>query len=119
MSSHEIELAPFKRDTSSSSRIDRIALCVFEEVVFLRSLEPLRDVQSAARKSIVSGCLDLICGVQTEVSVLPIYKNMPTFDTSLQTFRASGFEVSGLYALSEERFPHAVEFDCIYLPKAS
>lgn len=64
-----------------------------------------------------SGCLDLIRGVQTEISVMPIYKNMPTFETSIQVFKSKGFEVSGLYSLSESRFPHAVEFDCIYLPK--
>lgn len=64
-----------------------------------------------------SGCLDLIQGVQTEVSVMPIYKNMPTFEDSLQAFKSKGFEVSGLYSLSESRFPHAIEFDCIYLPK--
>jgi len=64
-----------------------------------------------------SGCLNLIHGVQTEVSVMPIYKNMPAFEDSLQAFKSKGFEVSGLYSLSESRFPHAIEFDCIYLPK--
>lgn len=64
-----------------------------------------------------SGCINQIRGIQTEVSVLPIYKNMPAFDASLHAFRLNGFEVSGLYSLSESRFPHAVEFDCIYLPK--
>jgi FkbM family methyltransferase len=62
-------------------------------------------------------CLDQVFGIQTEVSVLPIYKDMPSFDDSLKLFRSKGFEVSGLYALSESRFPHAAEFDCIYLPK--
>jgi FkbM family methyltransferase len=64
-----------------------------------------------------SGCLDQIRAVQTEVSVLPIYKHMPSFDSSLKLFRSKGFEVSALYSLGEDRFPHAVEFDCIYLPK--
>jgi len=64
-----------------------------------------------------SGCLDLIQGIQTEVSVMPIYKSMPTFEDSLRAFKSKGFEVSGLYSLSESRFPHAIEFDCIYLPK--
>jgi len=64
-----------------------------------------------------SECLDQIKGVQTEVSVLPIYKNMPSIETSLELFKSKGFEVSGLYSLSETRFPHAIEFDCIYLPK--
>jgi Methyltransferase FkbM domain len=64
-----------------------------------------------------SGCLDQIRGVQTEISVMPIYKGMPTFENSIQVFKSKGFEVSGLYSLSESRFPYAVEFDCIYLTK--
>lgn len=64
-----------------------------------------------------TGCLDQIRGVQSEVAVMSIYKNMPTLETSLQAFRSKGFEVSGLYSIAESRFPHAVEFDCIYLPK--
>lgn len=63
------------------------------------------------------GCLSEIRGVQTEISVMPIYKDMPTFEHSIQAFKAKGFEVSGMYSLSESRFPHAVEFDCIYLPR--
>lgn len=62
-------------------------------------------------------CINMVFGIQTEVSVLPIYKNMPTFNDSLKLFRSKGFEVSGLYAVNESRFPHAFEFDCIYLPK--
>ena len=65
-----------------------------------------------------AGCMDLISGVQTEVSVLPLYKNMPAIGDSIDLFRSKGFEVSGLYAVSESRFPHAMEFDCIYLPEA-
>ncbi len=64
-----------------------------------------------------SGCLDIIRGVQTEISVMSIYQNMPTFGDSLALFKTNGFEVSGLYPISELRFPHAVEFDCIYLPR--
>jgi FkbM family methyltransferase len=64
-----------------------------------------------------SGCLNQIRGVQSEVSLMPIYKNMATFEASLKAFKSKGFEVSGLYSLSESRFPHAVEYNCIYLPK--
>lgn len=64
-----------------------------------------------------AGCLDLIKGVQSEVSLIPIYKDMPTFEDSLRFFKSKGFEVSGLYSLSENRFPLAYEYDCVYLPK--
>ena len=58
-----------------------------------------------------------IKGVQTEVSFTQLYKDAPTFDKSLKLFKENGFEVSGMYSLGEYRFPHALEHDCIYLPK--
>ncbi|WGZ96169.1 MAG: FkbM family methyltransferase [Candidatus Thiothrix putei] len=62
-------------------------------------------------------CMDYIVGVQTEVSITPIYKNMPSFQESVKLFKTNGYDISGLYAVDENRFPHAHEFDCIYLPK--
>jgi len=61
------------------------------------------------------GSLDSIYGVQTEVSVLPIYENMPNLEDSLKLFRSNGFEVSGFYPVDETRFPYALEYDCILL----
>lgn len=58
---------------------------------------------------------DSIIGVQTEVSVTPIYKDMPSFQDSIALFRSHGYDVSCLYPIYEQRFPHAHEFDCIYL----
>lgn len=62
------------------------------------------------------GLYNQIKAVQTEVSVMPIYKNAPGIEDSLKLFRKSGYEVSALYPIFESKFPHAVEFDCIYLP---
>jgi FkbM family methyltransferase len=64
------------------------------------------------------GCIDMIYGVQTEASVTPIYKNMPLLSDSLKLFKSRGFDVSGLYPI-DDRFPHAHEFNCIYLPCSS
>jgi FkbM family methyltransferase len=60
-------------------------------------------------------CIDMIVGIQSEVSFVPIYKDMPKFEDTHKVFKSKGFEISGLYAISESRFPHAIEFDCIYL----
>ncbi|MCK4827053.1 FkbM family methyltransferase, partial [bacterium] len=61
------------------------------------------------------GVINQISAVQSEVSFIPIYKSMPTLEQSLNVFKAEGFEVSALYAVEEDRFPFAVEFDCIFL----
>jgi len=68
---------------------------------------------------VFKGCTSMIKdikGIQTEVSFMPLYQGAPTFGESLEVFRESGFDVSGLYSLGESRFPHAIEHDCIYLP---
>ena len=64
-----------------------------------------------------SNCLDMILGIQTEVAFISIYKNMPSAEQSFNAFRSKGYDVSGLYPVDESRFPYAVEFDCVYLPK--
>lgn len=64
-----------------------------------------------------SDCLDIILGIQTEVSFIPIYQNIPSAEQSFSAFKSKGYEVSGLYAVDESRFPYAVEYDCIYLAK--
>ena len=58
--------------------------------------------------------LDQIRGIQSEISVLPIYDNMPDYLTSLKKFREKSFEVTGLYPVSRNRSSMVVvEFDCI------
>lgn len=55
-----------------------------------------------------------IQGIQSEVSVLPIYKEMPDFIESITCFRDNGFEVTGLYPVSRNHKDlTVVEFDCV------
>lgn len=69
-------------------------------------------VFSGASESITS-----IVGVLSEISVLPIYEDMPSFNDSLGVFQENGYEVSGIYPVEEDRFPYAIEFDCLYLKR--
>ena len=119
------ETSQFERDNSvvrtikvETRRLDNIFAQIKKAFLFTNVFLKL-DTQGFDLEVFegASGCLDQIRGVQTEISVMPIYKNMPTFEASMNTFRSNGFEVSGLYPVSESRFPHAIEFDCIYLPR--
>jgi len=53
-------------------------------------------------------------GLQSEVSLKPIYAGMPRISESLEVYEAAGFEVTGLYAVSREASTaRALEFDCV------
>jgi hypothetical protein len=39
-----------------------------------------------------AGCMDKIRGIQSELSVQPLYKNMPHFLEALDAYAAAGFD---------------------------
>jgi FkbM family methyltransferase len=60
-----------------------------------------------------SATLQSIAALQTEVSVLPIYGRMPDWLTSLRVLKEHGFDVTGLFPVSEDPQLRVVEFDCV------
>ena len=60
-----------------------------------------------------SATLESIAALQTEVSVLPIYGRMPDWLTSFHTLKVHGFDVTGLFPVSEDAQLRVVEFDCV------
>jgi FkbM family methyltransferase len=61
-----------------------------------------------------AGVLDEMVGLQTEVSVKPIYDGMPSYLDVLPRMQAAGFDIVGLYPVSWEAGTHAaIEFDCL------
>ena len=61
-----------------------------------------------------TGVLDRIEGLQSELSILPIYDGMPDYRTSLSAFGALDFEMSTLFPVSRDRHLRLVEFDCVF-----
>lgn len=53
---------------------------------------------------------DRIQGVQTELSLVPIYEGMPGYDAVLEEMTRRGFVLSGLYPVSMSKL-QAIEFD--------
>lgn len=55
-----------------------------------------------------------IIGLQSEVSVIPIYEDIPDYIESIPTFRKYGFEITGLYPVTRDGNSLAIiEFDCV------
>lgn len=61
-----------------------------------------------------SGCLEQIHGLQSELSVLPLYEGMPDYIAALREYRRYGFEVTGFYPVFRSK-PTLVlgEIDCV------
>jgi len=58
-------------------------------------------------------CLSAMTAVQTEAYVKPIYRDVPSFDTSIRLLREGGFELSAMFRASDGAFPLLVDVDCI------
>lgn len=43
-----------------------------------------------------AGCLDRICGLQSELSIQPLYRRMPHYLEALSAYEAAGFELHNL-----------------------
>jgi FkbM family methyltransferase len=56
-----------------------------------------------------------LVGLQLEASVLPIYDQLPTFTETIDTVRRLGFDLTGIYAVSEDSLSRLIEVDCVFI----
>lgn len=63
----------------------------------------------------VGRCLDYVVGLQSEMSIRPIYQDMPDFRAALELYEGSGFAVTALYPVGRDRTLRLAEFDCVML----
>jgi FkbM family methyltransferase len=59
-----------------------------------------------------SGCVDRIQGIQSELSVQPLYKNMPHYLESLQAYELAGFELYNLSVVNRVETGGLFELNC-------
>lgn len=59
--------------------------------------------------------LPAVRALQTEASVLGIYKGMPGYLDTLQRLDELGFDITGMYAVSRDTALRLVEFDCVMI----
>jgi FkbM family methyltransferase len=61
-------------------------------------------------------CLDKVWGLQSEISVLPLYDEMPDYLQSLHFFTDLGYALTGLYpVIREPGSLKVVEYDCVMI----
>lgn len=59
--------------------------------------------------------LQAVRALQTEASVLGIYKGMPGYLDTLRRLDELGFDITGMYAVSRDTALRLVEFDCVMI----
>jgi FkbM family methyltransferase len=55
-----------------------------------------------------------VFGVQTELSVIPVYQGMPDYVEALPIFRSLGFELTGVFPVChDQKTGHVIEFNAV------
>lgn len=68
------------------------------------------EVMKGASKS-----LSYVLGLQSEISVIPLYEGMPDYLEALSYYRKNGFEPTGFFTVGNDRKTgHVLEFDAVF-----
>ncbi len=62
--------------------------------------------------------LESVVALQSEMSIRPLYDDMPDYRTALSIYEQLGFAISSLYPVAWDRALRVVEFDCIMVRTA-
>jgi len=62
--------------------------------------------------------LPAVKALQTEASIIGIYKGMPQYMDTLRYLDERGFDITGLYPVSRDSALRLVEFDCVMINRA-
>lgn len=103
-----------RRESVRMRRLDDIA----DEIEALRTARDIYlkcDTQGFDMQVIAGakGILPRVSAMQSELSVLGIYKGMPDYLVTLNAMRELGFDPTGMFPVSRDEALRVVEFDCV------
>lgn len=64
------------------------------------------------------GILDSVQALQSEVSLIPIYQDMPHWTDNVRAYEQGGFQVAGLFPVSFDG-ASVIEFDCLMVRRTN
>jgi len=96
-------------------RISTLDQFVFENKLQDRRIFLKLDTQGYDLEAFrgASNSIHLIKAMQSEVSFVQIYEGMPNFRESLDTYLASGFQISAFFPISQQPNGASIEMDCL------
>jgi FkbM family methyltransferase len=65
------------------------------------------------------GCIDQIMGIQSEISVIPIYEGMPHYTESLACYERCGFDLTNVFVVNRTQDGRVLEYDCVMARSAA
>lgn len=92
--------------------LDELALNPAQTAIYLKTDTQGYDL------NVIAGCgamLDHIRGLQTEVSVIGIYEDMPSMSDSLRVMGGHNFGLAGLFPVTQDPDLRVVEFDAVFV----
>lgn len=102
-----------RREVVEVKRLDRVLPPLMAELgvsnIFLKMDTQGYDLRVFTG---ASGCIDKIRGIQSELSVQPIYKNMPHYLEALSLYEAHGFELYNLSVVNRVSGGGILELNC-------
>ncbi|MDO8334787.1 MAG: FkbM family methyltransferase [Nitrosomonas sp.] len=63
--------------------------------------------------------LDKICAMQTELSLIHVYENMPDPYEALNVFHSKNYCISGMYPINRDESLAVIEYDCILVKRST
>ena len=108
-----------RKESVAVKRLDQILPALKQEIgvsrVFLKMDTQGYDLEVFKG---AAGCIDGILGIQSELSVQPLYKNMPHYLESLDTYEQAGFELYNLSVVNRVESGGLLELNCFMRRRA-
>jgi len=107
---------PCRTETVAVKTVDAVLPALRKQLGFRRPYLKLDtqgfdiEVLEGARRS-----LHGIPALQSEASVIGIYKGMPGYMDTIRYLGGLGFDITGLYPVSRDRSLRLIEFDCVMI----
>jgi FkbM family methyltransferase len=108
-------------ELSKAASIEEVEVRTFDEL--FASVRDKYNVRNIYLKldtqgfdlNVLQGISDVtpVRGLQSEMSVVPIYEGMPDYLTALQAFADRGFVPSAMFPVNATRDGRLIEFDCV------
>jgi FkbM family methyltransferase len=112
---------------SGYSDVDRVEMVERKRLdeVFAAAVAPVRDPRVFLKLDTqgydlnivegASGCLRCIRGLQSELSVKPLYDGITDYLSAIAFLKGKGFELTGMFPVTRDPRLRIMEFDCVMI----
>jgi FkbM family methyltransferase len=115
-------IVPALSSLNAVDRVEQVTIRKLDSVI--DTISRMGDVRNLFMKIDTQGFdLDVVRGaastlhsvlvLQAELSMRPIYRNMPTYQVLIDELSLHGFGITGMFPVSRDNLMRVIEFDCV------